>query len=556
MPAASRLFHFNALRPIWPVALVALVALSYGFAPMGDENDVWWHLKTGKLIAANHGLPPKYDVLSYTSAHAEWHNHEWLSQWAMYEVFSFFEGRQLGGFRSVILLKSLILAAAFALVWLLGARRSGDAGVSAIMSLIAVSASMFSLAARPPIITYFFTPLFLIILYGAHPQERRFVARSDSSHPSAPARPAWGWMLALPLLMILWANLHGGFVIGLILIVFFMLGSLAEGWLAWSAQTPRGRLMRTDEFRLAGRFAICAGCCFAATLINPAGWKIYEMYLRVMGDKELVAAISEMQPPNLAFTQGFTLMIVALVAFGSLAGRRLPRVADYLILLFFLQQALSHVRHLPLFAVTVAPLLAWQAAQLKEGLWPQWKRCWPTAIAALAAAVAIGSVMLPRMGWLDPTLKRNASSWDRNRLLLQGLAYVPEGFPEEVCNFLLSQAPPLPGRLFNEVQFAGYLIWRLSPEKYQLFTDNRFDIFGGQYQRLAWQIENGAVRDGRRIWSELLDEWGVNLVIIDSYKPLNKTLQESGEWKLAFVDSRGLFRLWARLQPIPVREHK
>jgi len=532
--------------PGWLLALsllllVALVAFCYGFTPMGDENDLWWHLKAGKIIADNGGFPPQRDVFAYTSADVEWRNHEWLAEWAMYGVYSLFEDRQLGGFRAVILAKALVLAAAFLLVCHLSARRAGDAAVAAVVSLIAVGLSRFTVPPRPPVITYAFTALWLVLLYGAYGRYRQIGQR-------------WARMAALPALMVLWANLHGGFAVGLVLVFLFAAGCAIDGLLQWLAEGRQGRLWDYDAIDMARGFGLCGAACLVATLFNPYGFKIYGMFSRVMGDANLLGAISELQPPPLGVNRELELMILAFIVVGSLACRRLPTAADYLILLFFLHQALFHARHLPLFAVTAAPILAWQARGVYDTLPASWRRLWRPAMAVLAVTMAIGMVALPRAGWYWPPLGRNQSALEKNVALLQGRAYYPEGFPEEVCDYLL--AHDLPGRLFNEVNFAGYLIWRLSPEKYQVFTDNRFDIFGSQFWEQAEQIQNGATSQaGDPVWRELLDKWDVNLVIIDKFKPLNGLLQQSGQWKLAFVDSRGYFRLWVRNAPRETGKH-
>jgi len=244
-------------------------------------------------------------------------------------------------------------------------------------------------------------------------------------------------------------------------------------------------------------------------------------------------------------------LILALILAGSLAGRRLPTAADYLVVGFFLFQAARHVRHVPLFAIAAAPVIAWQARGIYDALPPEWKRWWRPVMASTAVILAAWLLWVPDGLWSGND-GRQLSLFDRNARLWRNEAYQPEGYPEEICDYLLTR--DLPGRLFNEVNFAGYLIWRLSPDRYQVFTDSRYDIFGGQFQRQAWQIENAEVTpSGQATWKELLDHWDINLVIIDMYKPLNEALARSGEWRMEFTDKRRYFRLWVRNELRPVR---
>src|SRR5690606_31545458 len=98
-----------------------------------------------------------------------------------------------------------------------------------------------------------------------------------------------------------------------------------------------------------------------------------------------------------------------------------------------------------------------------------------------------------------------------------GEPYVRDAFPTRLCN-LVELAEPR-GRVFNENYYAGYLIWRLSPEKYQTFSDPRFDIFGGTIWRQEQVISNGMIPHpagdaiDRPFFETLLDEWDVQWLI-------------------------------------------
>ena len=545
MRSSFQAFLANSFQIILTMSLVAGVTFIYGFSPIGDENDIWWHLKTGKIILEGHGLPPKYDVFAYTSADREWHNHEWLTQIGMYGAYQAFEDRVLGGMRGVILAKALVLVAAFLMVWLLAAQRSGDFAVAAIVTILAISVSRFSIKARPPVITYLFLPMALMIFYNLQWRYERVFRR-------------WFLFLLLGIVTILWANMHGGFILAILVAGCFALGTLIDGLAEWLMAGRAGRWWRHSSVAIAWAFALTALGLFLASLVNPYGFKLYGMYLRVMGDSELIGAISEMQPPDLRFTRDFLFMTAALIVFGSLARRQLPTATDYLLLVFFFQQSTAHVRHLPLFAIIAAPILAWQVRSFYDQLHPKWRLRWPTITTGLAVVVAAWAVLAPRPGWVQSggagpgERPRAQSALQRSMALWNGPAYDPVGYPESICDELLIR--DYPGRIFNEVYFAGYLIWRLSPERYQVFTDSRFDIFGGDFQRLAWIIQNGRQAEGDQPgWSDLLDRYGVNIVIIDRYKPLNERLEDSGQWKIQMRDGRDYFRLWIRNDPLRLR---
>jgi len=228
--------------------LIVLLAFSYGFTPIGDEDDVWWHLKAGKIISDAGGIPPKHDVFAYTSSQIEWHNHEWLSQWAMYVLYRFFEVRALGGLRAVILAKSLVLAVTFLVVLRLAALRAGDVTTAAVMASIAISVSRFTINARPPVWSYCLAALYLLLLYGAYWRYDRLASR-------------WLRLGVLPVIMVAWVNLHGGFVIGILLVAFFAAGSAIDGVLAWLREGRRQRIWDLPAMAMARGFALCAMGC-------------------------------------------------------------------------------------------------------------------------------------------------------------------------------------------------------------------------------------------------------------------------------------------------------
>ncbi len=528
-----------------------LTAFVYSFSPIGDENDVWWHLKTGKILnASGDGLPEK-DIFAYTSGDHDWHNHEWLLQKMAYGMYDFFEDRTLGGFRAVILFKALLLTACFGLLWLFCVRRGGDPAAAAVAVVLAVSCSRFSIKARPPVVTYLFMVATLWALYEMREQ---FDSR----------RRRWGLAAGLTALMIPWANMHGGFLIAILLTGFYAVGGGLDAASAWfrDRSLTWAAVRRLPGFRQAIFFSLLAGALFGASLINPYGIKLYGMYLRVMSDQELVSVIVEMAPPPLLYAQAFKWILIALVICGSLAGRRLPGAAEYLILLFFTQQAMSHVRHLPLFAIAAAPMLTWQMGRCLDDAWRASRRGRLALPAGAAVLLALWAIFGPRIGWPRADEQGFQSAWDRSMELVKGAAYDPLGYPGGAVEYLLDHEPP--GRLLNPVDCAGYLIWRLSPEKYQVFTDSRFDIFGGKFQRESVTMLSGGIDSQGRSWSDLLDAYDINTVVMDKYKRLNDLLEKSGQWTMVYVDPARrdrldrYFRVWIRDTPRPVRplEHE
>jgi len=227
-------------------------------------------------------------------------------------------------------------------------------------------------------------------------------------------------------------------------------------------------------------------------------------------------------------------------------------LADAALFLFWGWQAGQHVRHLPMFAVAAAPLLGVLARQaladahrLPGAAWlraPRWS-AWAIGAAALALAFYVAK---------NP--RESDSYFRRNAALLAGEDYVRRNYPAEACDFVLLN--DLRGRLFNRNFYAGYLIWRLAPEQTLVFTDSRFDIFGGKFLRDEYIIAEGEEDPAEGpLWRKKLAEYQIDWIILPESLELNARLEAiPEEWELVYRDgpwSRAPagFRVWMRVAP-------
>src|SRR5215831_1781457 len=166
---------------------VAIFALHRGFL---SDPDTYWHITTGKWILTERAVP-RHDIFSYTAVGRPWVNIEWLAQIILFSIYDWF------GWRGLVLLCGLVIALTFVLLYALLARelRATVALGAAAVSLVFASSHFL---ARPHLLTF---PI--IVVWTA------FLARASEKN----RRPSL-WLLPL---MVLWANLHGGFTLGLLL---------------------------------------------------------------------------------------------------------------------------------------------------------------------------------------------------------------------------------------------------------------------------------------------------------------------------------------------------
>ncbi len=625
-PAVSPI-PFRAPLSLAALVVLACVGFTIAFTPLRTSQDEWWHLKTGKYIDEQ-GLPEN-EIFTYTAEDYPWHNHEWLAQIGLWRIYRQGESSDLGGIRAVILFKTLFfIGTLFGIAIFLGTS-TGQPAIGALSAVMLAALSRRTIYPRPPFITYGLLALTLCL----------FLAWRDKRMRSR-------WLLVLPPMFALWTNLHGGWLAGLVMGGAFWLETAVNAVLAkWRAEDfrePRNRFLQATAIGIA---------CGLGTLANPYGYHLYELSGRVLNDTRLMDIINEMQPPNWRFVwsldvtlmallfvavrprsfRGFSLTTLgaALLFFifqirawllsepGMLlvqpaawettlraglaymlivvAGARSKQnvgLALTLLCLFFAQQAIHHVRHLPLFGLVLAPFLAFSLADWVRGSVRHWDEMWqrgrpfktseelqdallPPRWCLLHRSGFTISVMALAFYWALPeeavslAMKQGTfgerlmsrSLLDRNLFLLRGqdpsLGGVNErgtelgAYPKAAVDFLAQSR--LPGRLWNGGNYGGYLIWRLSPERYKVFTDNRYDIWGGDFiqdQEIVLQAFKGDADAEIPSWEEVLDYWEVNTLILPVEATLHGLLatrleKPAANWQRVWAED-GQFAIWTR----------
>lgn len=541
----------GALRAAVVLLALSVYTLVVALVPIRADNDCWWHVKTGQYVW-NNGLPV-HDVFAHTAASFEWHNHEWLWQLAMHGAFVAGEASGLGGWRGVILLTGLTVLASVLGAALMTRAIAGRWWVALLVGVLCVAVGRRMFYPRPPVVTNLLLVGLMALLWGV---------RAGWWRP----RALWAMVPGVAL----WTNLHGGWMAGGVVIACFVVEQLVARWRTLPAAL---RLDQPPVLVPLGTLAMVLPATLLATLVNPYGWKLYELPARVLGDVGLVRSIGELRSPDFFMVIDFELTVLATLAAAMLARGWRVSLFALLVYFFFLHQAIQHVRHLSLFSVAMVPLTAalggW-IARTKEETFATW-RLSPRLVGIGGVAF---SMLIAGWVWLNPreggtVAGPGFAATYPGRFLdyAGGTAYRREAYPAALCDWVEMAEPE--GKLFNENQYAGYLIWRLAPEKYQVFSDPRFDIFGGAIMREE-QIVAGAgfeeLPDGSvvELWQGVLDRRGVDWLITSGNRPLARRLQRDREamgddapWRLAAAwDARpGLptdawgWQVWMRNRP-------
>ncbi len=446
--------------------------------PVADP-DFWWHLRTGQLIAETDAIP-RADPFSFTLPGRAWVAHEWLTELVFFGLY------KAGGYGLLIVVFSLIITAAFLLVYLRSPGRPYAAGFALLLSALASAPAW---GVRPQMLSLLFTAAFLYLLDLFQEKGR------------------WQILLPLPLLTILWVNLHAGYFLGFAVIGIYIAG---EAFPALAALLRRER----PPLRKASLLSLALAACLLAALANPNTWRILIYPFETLTSPSMMQFIQEWFSPDFHQPEWMPLaiLVLALIAAPALA-RRPVSLTRVLLAVFLGFAALRSMRHVPLFALTAVPLLA---AQL-DGL---------TAGRQTVRAT-------PRFArWLNPLLLGLA-------LLAIGLRFVSviqeqpqseaEMYPKAAADWILENRPE--GNLYNAYGWGGYLIWRLYPT-YPVYIDGRADVYGDKFI-----YDYLRVYYGQPGWEETLAAAEVRLVLVEPDSGLAYALRGSPRWQIVHEDA-------------------
>jgi hypothetical protein len=450
------------------------------------DPDMWWHLRTGELIV-QHGIP-RHDVFSFTvTDDRPWITHEWLSEVLMWSVF------RAGGLPAL----SVVFAALSALsLWLVYRCSEGQPYLAGMIVLLAAGAAAPSVGVRPQVFSLVMVAAFTAVIEGV--RNRRLDRRA---------------LVVLPILGVLWVNLHAGYLLGVALLATYVVGDSLE-----RVSNPQGdRVPGWADIRLMGVVAIG---CFAAALVNPNGWSIWSYPFGTLGSAFMQQAIAEWRSPD--FHTYLYWPFGALLSLGVLGWVLAPVRPVWADLLLFLGTAgagLVSVRHIPLFALVATPIVARSFASIVRGTAAEKVlagRREPRPQSRLRTRLNTAILVLG----LLLTLIAGARRLSKND------AAIAKAFPVAAVDFLEREGLARE-RGFNSYVWGGYLIWRRIP----VFVDGRADVYGDEF--LSNYVKTLHVTPE---WRKALDQYDVRYVLVEPSSSLATLLAASGQWRAVYAD--------------------
>ncbi|MDH7480693.1 MAG: hypothetical protein QHH26_01795 [Armatimonadota bacterium] len=460
------------------VLLAAIFAINFGRQLSGD---VYSHLKTGEWIATHRSFPWP-DPFSYTAT-KQWIFHEWA-----FQVFAWFVSRI--SFEFLTWLCFGLVAGALVLVFFT-ARSQASIPAAFLVSVLTAGVSADMVDVRPNVAGIL---AFAVLVWGV-----------ENGARSGKGLPYW-----LPLLFLVWANLHGSFISGLLLLGVECVAAFYTAF--------REKNKKIDYSIPLRNLAVTFGCG-VAVLVNPNGLSLYAYPFKTVGHGEMTSIIAEWMPPDFRSLFGAFLCVLILVLIFAISQSSKPlRPRTLAMIVVFLSASLMAKRIGPLFAIAVAPALASLITPLLSRLLENRWRAWVIGILVIAAVSGGVAYRISDIDGMDVFTYVTSS----------------DVFPAAACDFILKERPP--GPMFNELNYGSYLIWRLWP-KYKVFIDNRDDIF---YEGAFEDFVRVAMVGGNSVWRKIFDKYGVNLVIIMPDTLLADVLTEAPDWQRIYQDDKAV----------------
>ena len=447
--------------------------------PIADP-DFWWHLRTGQLIAET-GAIPHTDPYSYTKLGQPWITHEWLSELLIYGI------HKVGGIWLLVLIFSLIITAAFLLVYLRfpAGTRPYVAGFTLLLGALATAPTW---GVRPQMVSLLLFSLFLLLL-DRYQQSRRLK-----------------FLLPLPFLTMLWVNLHAGYLLGLAAVGIYLAGDFV-GLILELVGNKQPAFKHL--FVLGGVLA----ACLLAAMANPNGYHILLYPFETLTSQSMQQFIQEWFSPDFHQMEWQPLagMLLALIGAGML-GKKPISATKILLTIFFAYAALRSMRNVPLFVAAAAPVLGEQIGSFLR-IQPEVqapKRIIRWAITFLLVFGILGAGLR-----FVQVVQEQAKTESSN-------------FPKAAVDWMIKNQPE--GNLFNAYGWGGYLIWRLYPE-YPVYIDGRADVYGDGFIFAFVSAHNG-----EQGWQETLHKYDVRLVLVEQDSGLANVLRQSQGWKKVYED--------------------
>jgi hypothetical protein len=313
--------------------------------------------------------------------------------------------------------------------------------------------------------------------------------------------------------MLLWVNLHGGFLAGFILIGIYLFGNIVK--FITSQDLEKG--IYKKKVKLLGVITIA---CFIVCLINPIGYHILLFPFKLVSNKVIMNNIDEFMSPNFHEPMPFKYFLLLMFVIFSLSALKVNLI-ELLLILMFTNMSLYSVRYIPLFSIIAAPILLRQSRTLldsSDGRIANFFRKRSENISIIDSSAK--GYLWPIAAIILVVLFVKAGKID--------FKFDEKVRPVAAVEFLKKEK--LTGNMFDNDEFGDYIIYAAWPE-YRVFFDGRSDMYG--VDMLTEYIKVVDIKPG---WNEVLKKYDISWIIYNANSALSLFLMERDDWQLIYAD--------------------
>jgi len=474
---------FKDLRKVFLV-LVFLLVFFIMLAPPRDA-DMWWHLSAGREMA-HQGRILTTDIFSYTRHGEPWTNAFWLSDLVLFLAY------KLGCYLGITILVASIAVLAMAVIYLQTSHNPYS--IPLFVILLAAFAIAPVWTPRPQIFSFL---LLAILDYGLNRRNGFILKRA--------------WLL-VPI-FILWANTHGGFIWGFLLMSAFILGSRFDYLLKREDHLSTQSLARLGFWTSISALAIS---------INPNGFSLWKLPFYTVGIS--IRSITEWGSPDFHRPDLHPILwLLFLLMIGLGTSKKASSWSDILKTIGFSYMAFISQRSIGPFVIIATPVVI---DSLRD-VWLEWLPLLSGSVKKLdnprrsnplplLFAATLNVVILGTFAFVTILRADSVSTHQQAH----------NGFPLKAVEWIRVNRPN--GRMFNAYNWGGYLQWEL-PD-YPVFIDGRADLYGEEIISDWWSVVNATDES-----LALLDYWQVNFVLLERGWPMEEKLTQSG-WRVLYED--------------------
>jgi hypothetical protein len=489
------------------VFILLFVSMTYGsLAPrLLWDADIGWHIRNGQEIYRTRTIPHT-DPFSATMSARPWYAWEWLYD---LRIGTLYDALGLNG---VVSYNAMLIALALAVIFRLALLRGGGVPVTTLFFLVLTVASSIHFLARPHVFGWVLTVAWLWVL--------------DSSYRAALAGRSYHRIFWLPLIMLVWVNAHGGFVLGFGLGAIYLLGAEVE------RATNKDREISQRSGDYVGQLVRVIVLTLLASLINPYGYRLHLHVYDYLTNRFLMQHIDEFRAPNLhGLPAQFFLLLVLLTALGVVWARARLKWVEWLLIGFALVSGLWAARNIPVASMVLvlvgAPLFSQGQRESSDTTSRFVKR-----MRGFSRRMTHIELTLRGHLWPLVVLICTAGILSNHGELfgsqLVNVQFSDQRFPVQAVNSLIQRGNREP--IFSLDSWGGYLIYRLYPDV-KVLVDDRHDFYGEPFLRDYLKVLH--VEPG---WDTVLDNLHVNLVLMPTKSKLAQALRGSPTWRLTYED--------------------